>query len=1020
MSKVHLTSLGSLTNEQTALSNINTNTQAISDGFDNTLSRNGATPNVMNTSLDMNSHQILNLPIPSTRQSPLRLKDLEDFIGTGTIFSAYDPRAYGAIGDGIADDYLAIRDCINAAVAAHGTIELFDGTYNHSLSIDWGYNDLRVVTRGQHVIFQHTGSGVAHYFDGMRTTPVTHTSGCVGTVVGYPHPIYARGNPNGATTELLHIDNYHFGYIGMYGRDAHTIYKFVDTGPVGASAVETTFDFYISSARDQEVFSVNPGYGLLGNSIVACIFVKLGVENCGAGSLPAVQLINCQGNHFNTGTTEGNSGGGFYLNNTSHRNMFSTFHSEANGTGYDWDIAGHSNIFIGCAGGGSAAGIRITGQGNTFLGGEYGAIVDNGTGTVFIGPFLDATLTGTNTTRTVLNPGGNTALAEFNAPLLVKTTDLAAKAVTLAKVQDIPTATLLGRANAGTGVVEQLSLGGAFVMAGTEFRTAAHTGDVTSPSNSLAMTLATVNSNVGTFGDASHVAVPTVDGKGRITAITNTAISGVAPGGSAGGDLTGTYPNPTLVGVITAGGPTGSATVTPVITYDAKGRLTTVTSATVTPAIGSITGLGTGVGTALAVNVGSAGAPVTFNGAGGTPSSITLTNAGGTAASLTAGTANAAPISGLTGAGTGVLTALALNVGSAGAPVTFNGAGGTPSSLTATNVTGLPTAGLVDAAVTYAKIQNVSATGKLLGRANAGAGVIEEISLGGAFVTAGTQLQTAAHTGDVTSPTNSLALTIGATKVTSAMLNADVFSTAHSWAGLQSFVGTTTNDNATAGNVGEYIDTGTSNSNANATVTMTIAAPCVVTWTTHKFTVGAATTAIKFTTSGALPTGIVSGTTYYLKAVDANTFNIATTVDNALAGTFITTTGSQSGTHTGDIRVSMTSATPQNVAAISLGAGDWDISGQMLKGTAGTTTITYFGGNMTTTTAAVDRTFGRRLTIEYSSNTFIPGATEFTVFDFAPARFSLSGTTTIYLVADDAFGTSTLTSSGWLRARRVR
>lgn len=53
-------------------------------------------------------------------------------------------------------------------------------------------------------------------------------------------------------------------------------------------------------------------------------------------------------------------------------------------------------------------------------------------------------------------------------------------------------------------------------------------------------------------------------------------------------------------GVITGAGPTGSATVTPIITYNAAGQLTTVTSATVTPAVGSITGLGTGVATLLA------------------------------------------------------------------------------------------------------------------------------------------------------------------------------------------------------------------------------------------------------------------------------------------------------------------------------------------------------------------------------------------------------------------------------------
>lgn len=54
----------------------------------------------------------------------------------------------------------------------------------------------------------------------------------------------------------------------------------------------------------------------------------------------------------------------------------------------------------------------------------------------------------------------------------------------------------------------------------------------------------------------------------------------------------------TLASTITAGGPTGGAATVPVITYDAKGRLTAVTTAAVTPAaIGAPSGSGTSTGT---------------------------------------------------------------------------------------------------------------------------------------------------------------------------------------------------------------------------------------------------------------------------------------------------------------------------------------------------------------------------------------------------------------------------------------
>lgn len=110
---------------------------------------------------------------------------------------------------------------------------------------------------------------------------------------------------------------------------------------------------------------------------------------------------------------------------------------------------------------------------------------------------------------------------------------------------------------------------------------------------------------------------------------------------------------------------------------------------------------------------------------------------------------------------------------------------------------------------------------------------------------------------------------------------------------------------------------GTGASGISGTVTMTIAAPGVVTWTAHELLENDAVT---ITTTGALPTGITAGTVYYVRDVTTNTFKLAST----RGGSAITTTGSQSGTHTATLADGRPSSMPHGlVHAILLLVGHW-------------------------------------------------------------------------------------------------
>jgi hypothetical protein len=111
----------------------------------------------------------------------------------------------------------------------------------------------------------------------------------------------------------------------------------------------------------------------------------------------------------------------------------------------------------------------------------------------------------------------------------------------------------------------------------------AFSGDISTSAGSTATTLATVNSNIGSFGSSTAIPNFTVNAKGLVTAAGTNAV--IAP-------------------------------------------------------VSTLSGAGTGVNAALANATNASGGLVTFNGALGTPASGTATNLTGTATGLTSGLTN--------------------------------------------------------------------------------------------------------------------------------------------------------------------------------------------------------------------------------------------------------------------------------------------------------------------------------------------------------------------------------------------
>jgi hypothetical protein len=113
---------------------------------------------------------------------------------------------------------------------------------------------------------------------------------------------------------------------------------------------------------------------------------------------------------------------------------------------------------------------------------------------------------------------------------------------------------------------------------------------------------------------------------------------------------------------------------------------------------------------------------------------------------------------------------------------------------------------------------------------------------------------------------------------------------------------------------------------------------------------------------------------------------------------------------------SLTTGTPASLGSATLSAGDWEVWGDVYFNPGGTTTISQIAAGFSTVNNVLPTPPAGGA--NFINAALTTGATA--ALPVGRERYSLAGSTPVYLVAQAGFGVSTMAATGKITARRMR